>query len=262
MSVKTNLLISLLLAACLAAPESAFPWSPRTHAFMAQKAGIRNPEYAFFADHFKQENKELLGPLHYHNAAPGATITPAYIDRYPIRVETYIPEGRKRARPIRIRVPDPAGALYWKIVEIYESMKGTRGWEYEYHLINLAHYVGDLSNPLHNFPHGDKRAADGKIYRAEGAWARERHEAFDSILESLFPMDRRMDQMFDASIAAVAVVSADDLKREIAQIATAANRLAKRCYQERRLMTVEEALKQTALSVSLLKAVIQDTKEQ
>jgi hypothetical protein len=125
----------------------------------------------------------------------------------------------------------------------------------------MAHYVGDLSNPMHNIVHGDKQASDGRAYPAMGAWAKENHEAFDSILESILPLDREKDKTFDSWISVPSVTSADDLKREIAKIANASIALANRCYAEKRVLTVAEALKQAALSVSLLKAIIADTKK-
>ncbi|MBN1380901.1 MAG: hypothetical protein JXA41_04430 [Deltaproteobacteria bacterium] len=265
MSMKKSrlwcLIIALFLFVVLTVPEPGFSWSPKAHTLIAQKAGMQNPAYSFFPDLFKEENKALLGPLHYHNAAPQTTVTPAYIDRYPIRLKDYVPAGRMDVKPITIRVPHPAGVLYWKIVELYEAMKGKTGWLYDYYLFSIAHYIGDLSQPLHNFPHGNKRAGDGRIYQAAGNWAKEHHKAFDEILESLVPLDQEMDTLYDSWIHEPCVKSAGDLKREIARIANASIALANKCYAEKRLITVEEALRHTALSVSLLKAVIADTQK-
>jgi hypothetical protein len=252
--------LGLFLAAALSPPGNALAWHSRTHTFMAQKAGLPNPEFSNFADLSREENKALLGPFHYHNAAPHATVTPAYIDRFSVREEEFVPADRKNAGPINIRVPHPAGVLYGKIVDLYSAMKGKSGWEYAYCALMIAHYIGDLSQPLHNIVHGDRRAGDGRTYPALGAWAKENHTAFDAVLESFFPLDRTMDAFFDAQAVSISVASADDLKREIAKIANASLALANRCYAEKRLLTAEEALKQTALSVSLLKAVLADTR--
>lgn len=255
-------IVALFPFVVLTTPEYGFSWSPKAHTFIAREAGIRNPEYSFFPDLFKEENKVLLAPLHYHNAAPNTKVTPAYIDRYPIRMKDYVPADKKGTKPIKIRVPHPAGVLYWKIVELYEAMKGKKGWESDYYLISIAHYVGDLSNPLHNFPHGDKRASDGRIYHAVGSWAREYHELFDNILEPLLPLNEKMSKVYNTWIDVPSVKSVDDLKREISRIANASSALAGICYAEKRVMTADEALKQTVLSVSLLKAIMADTKKE
>lgn len=253
-------IILIVFWTCFAIPQFACAWSSRTHVFAAREAGIKNPQYTYWADFTKDENKALLAPLHYHNAAPGANITPAYIEKYIVKEEELVPLADRRAYPIKVRVPHPAGVLYWKILDLYEQMKINRGWEYEYNVMMIAHYITDLSNPVHNFPHGDKKAGDGKAYPAAGHWAKKNHESFDSILEPLLPLDEKKYRNFKSSLTPIKISSADDLKKEISVIASGANRLALRCYRASRILTVDEALKQIALSVALLQAVIADTK--
>lgn len=237
-----------------------YPWSSATHTFIAQKAGVPNPEYANFPDVSRNENYSLLVPLHWHDAAPSTIVTPDYIDQYQTTVVEYVKAGACESRPIKIKVPDHAGVLYWKILELYQQMKGKTGWEYDYYLFNIAHYVGDLSQPLHNFPYGNEPASDGKIYSEIGVWSKENHRAFDDILESSFPLDPKADRTFDSWIAVPSIRSVDDLKREISSVANHSIALAKRCYSERRIITKDEALKQVAMSVALLKGIIASTK--
>lgn len=45
-------------------------WDCLTHAYIAKKAGIRIPEAACLPDIIRDENYELLAPMHYHNASP------------------------------------------------------------------------------------------------------------------------------------------------------------------------------------------------
>ena len=237
-----------------------YPWSSATHTFIAQKAGVSNPQYANFPDVSRNENYSLLVPLHWHDAAPNTIVTPDYIDQYQITIGNYAKVGAGDSKPIKIRVPDHAGVLYWEIMELYQKMKGKTGWEYDYYLFNIAHYVGDLSQPLHNYPYGNEPASDGKIYMEVGTWAKENHRAFDDILESSLPLDQKTDRTFDSWIGTISIKSVDDLKREISKVANHSIALANKCYSERRIITKEEALKQVAKSVSLLKAIIASTK--
>ena len=240
--------------------SSAFPWSSATHTFIAHKAGVPNPQYANFPDLSRNENYSLLLPYHWHDAAPNTVVTPDYIDQYQITVGNYVKVGARESKPIKIRVPDHAGVLYWEIVELYQKMKGKTGWEYDYYLFNVAHYVGDLSQPLHNYPYGNEPASDGKIYSEIGTWAKENHRAFDDILESSFPLDKKTEKAFESWIVIPSIKSPDDLKKEISRVANASIALANRCYSEKRTISKEEALRQIAKSVSLLKGIIASTK--
>lgn len=67
-------------------------------------------------------------------------------------------------------------------------MKRASGVEYAYYLSTNVHYIGDLSQPLHNFPYGNEPAADGKKYPKIGAWAKEHHEEFDDVLAPILPL--------------------------------------------------------------------------
>jgi len=243
------LFVSLLLAG------NAPAWSCKAHIFIAREAGIPNPHTACWPDLAKKENDALLGPYHWHNAAPDAKIGPAYIDRYQVREDPVAPVGDTGSRPMKIRVPDPAGVLYWKIVETYRALKNATGWEYEYYLSNLAHYVGDLSQPLHNFPYGADPAGDGKPYPEQGAWAKRMHQDFDTVLDPSIPLSGDEARKFAAMVKPPSIGSDEDLKRAIAEMANKAISLANECYSGKRIISREEALTQAAGSVSLLKAI-------
>jgi hypothetical protein len=239
----------------------SWAWSSKTHIFISQEAGIKYPEASCFPDLSKKDNNVLLGPFHWHGPSPNTIVTPDYIDRFQITEGQYVKVGSPESKPIKIKVPDPAGVLYWKIMELYQAMKGATGWEYEYYLTNIAHYVGDLSQPLHNFPYGNEPASDGKSYPEVGTWAKEHHLEFDDILESSFPLDKNKEEKFRAMINPPQIKTIDDLKKEISKVANSSITLAKKCYYEKRIITQDEALKQAALSVSLLKAIIESTKK-
>jgi hypothetical protein len=252
--------ITFVILIALAFSTNALAWSCKTHIFIAQEAGIKNPEIVCFADLSKKENDSLLGPFHWHDASPSTVVTPYYIDQYQIIEGMYVKLGSSESKPIKIRVPDPSGVLYWKILELYQKMKGETGWEYEYYLINIAHYVGDLSQPLHNFPYGDEPASDGKAYPEAGLWNKKHHMEFDDALDSYLPLDKKDRKTFRSLINPVRVTSTDDLKKEIAKVANSSIALANKCYFEKRIITRDEALRQVAMSVSLLKAIIESTK--
>jgi hypothetical protein len=171
----------------------------------------------------------------------------------------YVKSSVPESKPIKIKVPDPSGVLYWKILELYQKMKGKTGWQYDYYLTNIAHYVGDLSQPLHNFPYGSEPASDGKAYPEIGFWAKECHWQFDSVLDSYLPLQGKDKEIFQTLITPIQIMSVDDLKREISKIANNSIGLANRCYSENRILTKDEALRQVAMSVSLLRAIIKNT---
>jgi hypothetical protein len=173
----------------------------------------------------------------------------------------YVKVGSPASKPIKVKIPDPCGALYWKIVELYQQMKGTTGWEYEYYLTTIAHYVGDLSQPLHNYPYADHLASDGKSYPEIGFWAEEHHEQFDSLLDSCLPLTGKEKETFQTMITPIQIVSVNDLKKEISKIANTAISLANRCYAGKRLLTKDEALRQIAMSVSLIRAIRKGTNQ-
>jgi hypothetical protein len=251
----------VLLALVLYGGPDVYAWSCKTHVFIAGQAGIPNPHAACFPDLARKENDALLGPFHWHNAAPGSVITPASIDRYGVSAGVYTREGLPSQSPLKIKVPHPAGVLYWKICDLYDALKGSAGWEYEYYLATIAHYAGDLSQPLHNFPSGSLPAADGKSYPEEGLWARKAHLDFDRALDLFLPFQEERDRATAAGAEVPGIASIHDLKREIAKVANASIALAGACYAEKRALTRQEALAQVSMSIALMKGIIAGTRE-
>lgn len=247
----------LVFVLILFSPGLSSAWSEKVHTYVAEKAGLKNPEYANIPDLAREENRALLGPLHMHFAAPGTVVTAAYIDRFKIGEQTFrLSSGRE----MKIRVPDTAGVLYFEIVDLYNRAAAVRGWRQRYYLLGIAHFMTDLSQPLHNCPRGTLPAADGRIYPGIGAWSRDHHGAFDRSLDACLPPDRATEAMVDREIRRLVVSSADDLKKEISRIANSSIELAARCHAENRQMTKEEALRQVAMSISLLRAVVDGMK--
>lgn len=251
--------VSALLLLLLPGAGAAWGWSSQTHIFIAQQAGLKYPESACFPDASREENQDLLGPFHWHNAAPDTIITPEYIDRFPIVKESHLTRNYFKPKKLNILVPHQVGALYARIVDLYHRMQGKRGWAYDYYLGTVAHFVGDLSQPLHNYPHGQSLASDGQKYPEQGQWSAHRHQHFDNVLNRRLNLEADGERQFQARLITITVTSEADLKKEIARIANRAITLANTCYAEQRDLTEDEAFRQVALSVSLLKGIMEGT---
>jgi hypothetical protein len=237
---------------------SLWGWSSEGHVFIAQEAGLRDPVIACFPDEMRNEQITLFGPFHWHNAAPGTKVDAGYIDDLQVSPEKYVKKSDPKGKPISLRVPPASGVLYWKIMDLYASLMKKKGWQYDFYLGQLAHFVADLSAPLHNFPHGGEPAGDGRVYKEMGQWNVDCHQDFDEALNTWIANLPQGKEDFFRLLTPVQVSNPDDLKREVAKIANASIELANKCYLEnKRTMTQDEALKQAALSVSLLKAIQQ-----
>lgn len=238
--------------------SKSFAWDCKTHAYIAKKAGIKIPEAACMPDIIRSENYSLLSPFHYHSVSPDTIVTPEYIDKYRIEEMNILIENRI----LKILVPHQAGVLYWKIVDIYEKMKSLdraisdNQLIYEYYLINIAHYIGDLSQPLHNFPYGENPAGDGKIYLEEGEFNKQNHLKFDEAFTFYFDSDPEIDSKINTRIKEIKISSTEDLKKEISNIANSAINIARKCYKENRIPREDEVINQISLSISLLRAIL------
>lgn len=241
--------------------QYVYAWDCKTHAYIAYKAGIKIPEAACLPDIIRDENPAVLAPLHYHNATTETIVTPQYIDAFSVKETTITSNGRE----INILLPHQAGVLYWKIIDIYKKMKNldrahTDGkLSYEYYLTAIAHYIGDLSQPLHNFPYSDTPASDGKIYLEEGKFNKENHIKFDESFSQYRLADPKIEEKVENSIKQIDITSEEDLKKEVAKLANSSISLAKKCFSEKRIPTEEELINQISWSISLLKAIIKAT---
>jgi hypothetical protein len=107
----------------------------------------------------------------------------------------------------------------------------------EYHLAFCGHYVGDLSQPLHN-----------TLY---GSFNKKHHVAVDGIVN-----DEILDNPDKIKIYPITITSEEELAREIARIANLSLKLGYRMEDENRLLTKEEAYTQISHSASLFKAIL------
>jgi hypothetical protein len=141
---------------------------------------------------------------------------------------------------------DKEGHLYGAIIASlrdYRNVKST-GKYAEYHFAFAAHYIGDLSQPLHNITY------DG--------FNKTHHSDNDGIVENEV-LDKCAEiekHMYDIKLRADQFE--EDLAKEIARIANISRQLGLKLRTEDRNMTKKEAYTQLGHSVSLLKAVISE----
>jgi hypothetical protein len=138
---------------------------------------------------------------------------------------------------------DGEGHLYGAILASlreYASRLKEKGSEY--HLAFCAHYIGDLSQPLHNIPYDDFN----KEHHAGNDGA-----AGEDVLQQISKIKKHMYQVNLRS-----VIFEEDLAKEIALIANKARLLGYELKKGNRNLSQEEAYIQSAQSASLFKAVL------
>jgi hypothetical protein len=215
--------ITLLLSAV-----QAYGWHDQTHLAVAQAAGFERwysaaaPDVAKSRDQFRPIEEKN----HYFNNNAGKKVTPEMV----------------MEQVGRFNLPDDdEGHLYGAIVgsvRDYRALKAS-GKYADYPLVFTAHYVGDLSMPLHN--------------TAYDAFNRQRHSKNDGIIErnALNNIGFIQRNMYEITIE-----SEEDLAREIARVAETGRKLGAVIRNENRNMTQDEAYMQVIHSASLFRAIL------
>jgi hypothetical protein len=219
-------LSAVLSLMCSSLP--AYAWHDKTHLSVAEAAGFElwyssaAPDVAKSKNEFRPAEEKN----HYFNNNADKEVDAAM-------VMEQVPRYNKP--------DDVEGHLYGAIigaVRAYQAESAT-GKYAEYPLVFCAHYIGDLSMPLHNSSYDDFN----KI----------RHGINDGVIESsvrnnIGYIQRNMEDMTIGSEA--------DLAREIAKVANTSRRLGIKIREEKRDMTQNEAYTQVTRSASLFKAVL------
>jgi hypothetical protein len=139
----------------------------------------------------------------------------------------------------RYNQKDPYGHLYGAIVasvrDYVEAKK--RGRYAEYHLAYCAHYIGDLSQPLHSILYSD--------------YNKKNHTKTDGVVN-----DGILDNLEAIKVYPVEIKAEADLAREIARIANLSMALGYKLEDEGRMLSKEEAYLQISHSVSFFRAVL------
>ena len=206
----------------------AFAWHDKTHLSIAEAAGFELWYSAAAPDvaKSKSEFRPIEEKNHYFNNNAQKEVDEAMVLE---QVARYNKAG------------DEEGHLYGAIIGAVRAYKAesAAGKYAEYPLVFCAHYIGDLSMPLHNTEYDD--------------FNKKRHTVNDGIIESSV---RNNIGYIQRNIRQINIDSESDLAREIAKVANAARKLGATIRKENRDMTQDEAYTQVIQSSSLLKAVL------
>ncbi|MBI3596297.1 MAG: hypothetical protein HY203_03985 [Nitrospirae bacterium] len=208
---------------------TAWAWYDKTHLAVAKAAGYQNWYNAAAADMTKVKAGAIEDKNHFFNNDRNADVTAkvvmGQIDRYN-------------------HAQDEEGHLYGAIVAALREFQSARsaGQYAEYHMAFAVHYIGDLSQPLHNTSHD--RFNKGHHAVNDGIVESEVMDNIGEIQKEMYEIKLRPDH-FD-----------EDLAKEIARIANLSRILGLKLKAENRDMTKGEAYAQLGHSASLLKAVL------
>ena len=213
----------ILAAFFIIFPTYGWAWYDETHVAIAKAAGYYKWFNSCGADMAKIKAGNIEAHNHYCNQPQGTLIRPEIVLRQADRYNQI----------------DEKGHLYGAIIASVRDyiMDKRQGRYAEYHLAFCAHYVGDLSQPLHN-----------TLYRS---FNRGHHLAVDGIIN-----DEVLDNLDKIIIYAITITSEEELAKEIARIANLSLKLGYKIEAQDRLLTKEEAYMQISHSASLFKAIL------
>lgn len=222
-------IISFLALFFITNNTMAFGWYDETHLAIAKAAGYNKWYNAVGADITKTKAGSIEFYNHYFDNNSDIEVTP----------EMVISQISKYNNP-----SDKEGHLYGAIIASLREYKRTAeaGKYPEYHIAFCAHYVGDLSQPLHNIPYDDFNKTHHDIN--DGVVEAEVLKNIGLIEKNMYPINLRPN-FFE-----------EDLSKEIARIANLSRKLGHKLKAENREIKKEEAYIQLGHSASLLKAVL------
>ena len=216
----------LLLFACTFLfhhPILAKAWFDETHVAIAKAAGYPKWFNACGPDMIKEKIGNREGHNHFVNNPRGIVVTP----------EIVIAQIKKYDEI------DPHGHLYGAIIaSVRDYIKKKKTGEYaDYHLAFCAHYVADLSQPLHNIENS--------------AYNQANHKDTNGIIN-----DEIMGNLDKIYVYPIKIDTEESLIREVTRIANLSVALGYKLEDEKRLLTKEEAYQQVSHSVSLFKGIL------
>jgi len=223
--IPWSILLSLLFLT-----DPAFGWHDKTHLAVAQAAGYEGWYNAAGPDVTKTKAKDIEDGNHYFNNDAKAYVTEKMVLDQVQRYNT---------------TKDEEGHLYGAIIASVKDYKNEKkkGKYAEYHLAFCAHYIGDLSMPLHNAPYGE--------------FNKKHHTEEDGVVE--FSVLNNIG-FIQRNIYEIKIKDENGLAREIARIANISRQLAYKMEARGKGMSQDEAYKQLFHSASLLKAVLEYVK--
>jgi len=229
--IKIPAVIILLLLA-----SQCFAWHDKTHLAVAKAGGLASWYNAAGPDLAKIKARNIEGYNHFFNNNAEAEVTAAMVLEQTERYNE------------RNKLLDIEGHLLGAIVASLRAYdKDKRSGKYpEYHLAYCAHYIGDLSQPLHNM--------------AYDAYNQSFHGMTDGVVDQAILDEPQKIARHMYAITLKADDFEEDLAREIARIANLSRKLGYKLRSENRVITKEEAYVQLGHSASLLKAVLEHYK--
>lgn len=218
------LFISLFLFSVCPSGD-AYPWDDKTHLAIAKAAGYFRWYNAAGADLVKYKAGELEAYNHYSNNPPGTVITVEKI------LGQAIYYNRKK---------HSEGHLYGAIIaSVRDFKKNKKDGKYAYpHLDYTVHYIGDLSQPLHN-----------TVYNT---FNKKNHMKIDLMIST-----QLLKSQTGIDIYPVSIKNETDLAEKISHLANISLELGYRIERENRILTEKEAMDQISHSVSLLKGLLE-----
>jgi len=221
-NVYGSVVLGFLLIAL--SPSFSSAWYDETPIAIAKAAGYYKWFNACGADMAKLKAGNIEGHNHYVNNPKRTLVTP----------EMVLAQVGKYNRV------DHEGHFYGAIIAslhnyIKEKRKGKYG---EYHLAFCAHYVGDLSQPIHNTPYN--------------LFNRRNHKSIDGIVN-----DKILENLDRIKIYSITIDPEESLAKEIARRANPSMNLGYKIEAENRLLTREEAYTQISHSASVFRAVLE-----
>jgi hypothetical protein len=228
-------LSTLFLICLLSLTSTAHTWHDRTHLAVAKAAGYQYWFNAAGADITKVKAGDIEEKNHYYNNYENTPATDKVVlDQVKLYNST----------------TDNEGHLYGAIIAAlrdYQKKKSS-GKFAEYHMAFAVHYIGDLSQPLHNRPYDH--------------FNKTHHSANDGIVdEDILDKIKEIEKnMYEIKL--IKDDFEEDLAKEIAKIANISRQLGFKIKTENRNMSKEEAYVQLGHSASLLKAVFNTLQQQ
>jgi hypothetical protein len=204
-------------------PSASSAWFDETHMAIAKVAGYHKWFNAAGPDVAKLKMGDKEGHNHFVNNPRGTVVTPEMILT---QVERY-------------NQKDPVGHLYGAIiasVRDYIEFK-KKGRYAEYQLAYCAHYIGDLSQPLHSMLYDEYNERN--------------HTKTDGVIN-----EGILDNLDKIKVYPVEINTEEELTKEIARIANLSMALGYKMEDADRILSKEEAYQQISHSASLFKAVL------
>jgi hypothetical protein len=208
---------------------TSWAWNDRTHMAIAKAAGYWYWYYAAAADVAKIKAGTIEERNHYFGNDKNAEIS----------TKTVLDQAERYNNP-----NDTEGHLYGAIIASLREFRVTKslGKDAEYQMAYAVHYIGDLSEPLHNIPYDSFNKAHHSINDNTVENVMDRIE---EIQKNMYEIKLRPDHF------------EEDLAKEIARIANVSRVLGIKLRTDNRDMTSNEGLTQIGHSASLLKAVLE-----